>query len=73
LLTALFAFNLGFEIGQLFALGAMAAILDGLFRADRPRGLVLLVSLLVAHSGLHWAEQRFDVLRPFLPLLNAIS
>jgi len=73
LLTALFAFNLGVEIGQLVALGAMAAILDGLFRADRPRGLVLLVSLLVAHTGLHWAEQRFDVLRPFLPLLNAIS
>jgi len=27
----------------------------------------------VAHTGLHWAEQRFDMLRPFLPFLNAIS
>ena len=73
LLTALFAFNLGVEAGQLVALGAMAAILYGLYRANRPQGLVLLTSLLVAHTGLHWAEQRFDVLRPFMPFLSAIS
>jgi len=73
LLTALFAFNLGVEAGQLVVLGAMVAILYGLFQASRPQGFVLLVSMLVAHTGLHWAEQRFDVLKPFLPLLNAIS
>jgi hypothetical protein len=64
---------LGVEAGQLVVLGGMASILYGLYRADRPQGLVLLVSLLVAHTVLHWAEQRFDVLRPFMPLLNAIS
>ena len=73
LLTALFAFNLGVEAGQLVVLGAMVAILFGLFQASRPQGFVLLASMLVAHTGLHWAEQRFDVLKPFLPLLNAIS
>jgi len=73
LLTALFAFNLGVEAGQLVALGAVVATLYGLYRADRPQGLVLLTSMLVAHTGLHWAEQRFDMLRPFLPILNAIS
>ena len=73
LLTALFAFNLGVEAGQLVVLGAMVAILYGLFQASRPQGFVLLASMLVAHTGLHWAEQRFDVLKPFLPLLNAIS
>jgi len=73
LLTALFAFNLGVEAGQLVVLGAMVAILFGLFQASRPQGFVLLASMLVAHTGLHWAEQRFDVLKPFLPLLHAIS
>jgi len=73
LLTALFAFNFGVEAGQLLVLGALVAILYALFRADRPRALVMLISLVVAHTGLHWAEQRFDVLRPFLPLLQSTS
>jgi len=73
LLTALFAFNLGVEVGQLVVLGLLASFLYVLFKRERPVAAVMLVSLLVAHTGLHWAEQRYDVLKPFLPTLNWVS
>jgi hypothetical protein len=73
LLTALFAFNLGVEAGQLVVLGFLAAVFYGLFKGNRPTAVVALVSLLVAHTGLHWAEQRYDVLKHFFPVMNWVS
>jgi hypothetical protein len=73
LLTALFAFNLGVEAGQLVILTLLTSVFYALFRGNRPPAAILLASILVAHTGLHWAEQRYDVLRPFLPIMNWMS
>ncbi len=59
LVTALFAFNAGVEIGQLTALAVLVPGLAVLFRyvVDGRIGTILL-SALVAHSGWHWMTER---------------
>ena len=66
LLTALLAFNVGVEIGQLLVLAALVPALALLFRyvvAPRPGTIVL--SALVAHTAWHWTAERWDTLRQF--------
>ncbi|GMR17473.1 MAG: hypothetical protein BMS9Abin32_584 [Gammaproteobacteria bacterium] len=66
LVTALLAFNLGIELGQIFVILLALPVLNWLFRhvlAERP-GIVIL-SALLAHSGWHWMTERLAVLRAF--------
>ena len=63
LLTALFSFNLGIEIGQLLVLCAFVPALALLFRgAMAGRMGIIVVSALVAHTAWHWMIDRADVL-----------
>jgi hypothetical protein len=66
LATALFAFNLGVELGQLVVLVLALPVLARLFRrvvAER-MGTILL-SALVAHTAWHWMAERAAVLRQY--------
>lgn len=75
MLTSLFSFNIGVELGQMLVLLVLIPTLEGLFRfvvAERMGTIIL--SALVAHTGWHWMIERADRLRqyPFeWPALNA--
>jgi hypothetical protein len=73
LLTALFGFNLGVEIGQLVALIVLIPALDLLFRYVLAEWLgVIILSALVAHTGWHWMIERSQQLAKFpLPTIDA--
>ena len=75
LITALLAFNVGVELGQLLVLVLLVPLLGLLFRfAVAERMGTILLSALLAHTGWHWLIERFDRLRQFRfewPLLNA--
>jgi len=66
LLTSLLSFNVGVELGQLLVLALVVPALEVLFRfvvAERMGTIIL--SAMVAHTGWHWMNDRFDVLRQF--------
>jgi len=66
LLTPLLSFNVGVELGQLLVLALLVPALEVLFRfvvAERMGTIIL--SALIAHTGLHWMAERFGVLRQF--------
>ena len=73
LLTALFGFNLGVEIGQLAALVVLVPALAVLFRLVIPERLgIIVLSALVAHTAWHWMLDRGSELAKFpLPTLDA--
>jgi HupE / UreJ protein len=73
LLTALFGFNLGVEIGQLAVLLALVPVLGLLFRYIVPERLgIIILSALVVHTAWHWMLERGEVLARFpLPTLDA--
>jgi len=63
---ALFAFNVGVELGQLAALAVMVPAVALLFRywvAERIG--VIILSALIAHTAWHWMEDRFGQLSKF--------
>jgi hypothetical protein len=66
LLTSLFSFNAGVELGQLAVLAVMVPALRLLFRfvVDERIGTIVL-SALVAHTAWHWTAERWDRLRQF--------
>jgi hypothetical protein len=66
LLTSLVSFNIGVELGQLFALGIMLPGLTLLFRfvvAERLGAIIL--SAIVAHTAWHWMTERGAALLEF--------
>ena len=76
LLTSLFAFNAGVELGQLLVLAILLPALALLFRFVVPeRAGTIVLSALVGHTAWHWMMDRWDRLRQFewpgvdLPLL----
>jgi hypothetical protein len=73
LLTALFGFNLGVEIGQLAVLLALVPMLGLLFRYVVPERLgIIILSALVVHTAWHWMLERGELLARFpLPTLDA--
>jgi len=75
LVTSLLAFNVGVELGQLLVLVLTVPVLELLFRkvvAERIGTIIL--SAIVAHTGLHWMIDRFAVLREFpMPDLSAAN
>ena len=74
LLSALLAFNLGVEFGQLAVLLVGAPALALLLRAVPERAAVVILSALVAHTGWHWMTERWAILQQFaLPALDAAA
>jgi hypothetical protein len=73
LVTALFGFNLGVEIGQIAVLIVLIPALDLLFRYVVVEWLgVVILSALVAHVGWHWMIDRGEQLAKFpFPKLDA--
>ena len=68
LVTSLLAFNVGVELGQLFALALLIPALGLLYRfalKERERIGTIVLSALVAHTGWHWMGDRVAVLRQY--------
>ena len=62
LLTALFAFNLGIETGQIVALALMLPLLSLVGRVLPGRLGSIILAVLIAHVGWHWMTDRWDAL-----------
>ena len=75
LLTALFSFNIGVELGQLLVVLLLVPSLDLLFRFVVPERVgTIIVSALVAHTAWHWASERAARLTQFpWPTLDAAT
>lgn len=77
LLTALFGFNLGVELGQLLVVSLIVPALVLLFRnVPSERVLTMVLSVLVGHAAWHWMADRWSVLRAYefrLPALTPAS
>jgi len=75
LLTSLFSFNVGVELGQLLVLALLVPALNLLFRlVAAERTLTVILSALAAHTAWHWMIERWERLRqvPFRwPVLDA--
>lgn len=66
MLTSLFAFNAGVELGQLFVLALLVPALVGLFRLGFPeKAGAIILSALAAHAAWHWTAERGAVLSAF--------
>ena len=65
-LTALLAFNVGIELGQLLVLAALVPVLNLLLRyVFAERVGVILLSVIVGHTAWHWMAERLAILREF--------
>jgi hypothetical protein len=66
-LSALLAFNVGVEIGQLAVLALFAPLLNLLLWLLPTRGRLVgvIVSALIAHQAWHWMGERFEALSRF--------
>jgi HupE / UreJ protein len=74
LATALFAFNVGVELGQVAVLLVLVPMLSFAFRYIPERLGTIILSALVAHTAWHWLVERFSDLRRFpLPPLDAAT
>ena len=73
LLTSLFAFNVGVEIGQVLVLLVLVPVLALVFRAGIPERMgVIVMSVLAGHVAWHWMAERWTAFRQFpLPALDA--
>ena len=73
LVTALLAFNLGVELGQLLVLAVLVPALSLLFaRVVEERMGTIILSAFVAHTGWHWMTERGEQLMQFsLPAVDA--
>jgi hypothetical protein len=72
LVTALFAFNVGVELGQVAVLIVLVPAANLLFRVVPERIGIIILSALVAHTAWHWMLDRFADLRKFpFPALDA--
>jgi hypothetical protein len=74
LVTALVAFNLGVELGQVAVLLVLVPAVNLLFRFIPERGGTIILSALVAHTAWHWLTERWADLRKFpLPNIDAAA
>ena len=63
LITALFAFNIGIEMGQLMALAVMLPLVAFVLRYVLPgRVGSIILALLIGHVAWHWMVERWDTL-----------
>lgn len=74
LVTALLAFNVGVELGQLLVILVLVPALGLLFRVVPERIGTIILSALVAHVAWHWTVERGEVLLRFpRPALDAAT
>ncbi len=74
LATALLAFNVGVECGQLALLLVLLPALNLLRRRIPERAVVLVLSALMAHNAWHWMGERWSTLQQFpLPAMDAMA
>lgn len=73
LVTSLFAFNAGVEIGQVLVLLILVPALELLFRSGLSERVgTIVISALVGHVAWHWMAERWSALRQFpLPAPDA--
>ena len=72
-LAALLSFNVGVELGQLFALALAVPALAWLFRRAPERILTIVLSVLVAHTAWHWMAERGSALLRYPPRVPALT
>ncbi len=66
LLTSLFAFNVGVEIGQVFVLLLAVPVLTWAVRRGIPERLgIIVVSAFIAHTAWHWTADRWSHLAQY--------
>jgi len=65
LLTSLLAFNVGVELGQLLVLIVLIPLLGLLFRHIPERIGIIILSVLIGHTGWHWILERGERLSQF--------
>lgn len=74
LATALVAFNVGVELGQVAVLLVLVPVLDFTFRRVPQRLGIIVLSALIAHTAWHWMLERFADLRKFtMPAMDAAA
>lgn len=74
LLTSLFAFNVGVELGQLLVLALIIPVLNVAFRYLPDRVGTIILSAFIAHTGWHWLLERGAQLAKFpVPALDLAS
>ena len=75
LLTSLFSFNVGVELGQLLVLLVLIPALEILFRFVVAEQIgTIILSAIVGHTAWHWMGDRYAVLRQFrfeMPVIDA--
>ena len=63
MVTSLFAFNVGVELGQLLVLALLIPALSLLFRFVLPEKIgIIILSAMVAHTAWHWMIERGSTL-----------
>jgi len=76
LMTSLFAFNVGVELGQIAVLLVAVPALSFLFARFVPERMgIIVISALVTHTAWHWMTERWENVRQFtfqLPPLDVI-
>ncbi len=65
LVTSLFAFNVGVELGQLLVLAVLVPLLQLAYRHLPQRAAIVVLSAFVAHTGWHWMLERGAQLAKF--------
>jgi hypothetical protein len=65
LVSSLFAFNVGVELGQLLTIVVAVPVLALLYRHLAPRPTTIVISVIVGHTAWHWMASRFGQLRQF--------
>lgn len=74
LVTALVAFNVGVELGQVAVLLVLVPVLDWAFRRVNERLGIVVLSALIAHTAWHWMLERGAELGKFgVPAMDAAS
>ena len=74
LATALFAFNVGVELGQIAVLLVLVPLLSFVFRYIPERVGTIILSAFVAHTAWHWLTERYVDLKKFpFPAFDAAA
>jgi len=63
--SSLFAFNVGVELGQLLTIVVAVPVLALLYRHLAPRPTTIVMSVIVGHTAWHWMASRFGQLRQY--------
>jgi hypothetical protein len=63
--TGLLGFNLGVELGQLFVICLALPLIIFIRQLKQERLILIIVSLVIAHTGLHWTLDRWQFLSAY--------